>query len=202
MDTIGGLNVVYYRMEDIRTELANNPALLNHKKFMELIAGYIVVCTLKKEAGLNLMVGLPLKAITKHAHPISGPSLQELINHPKLIDDSDTDICIGDKENINRYQVTRLVSRGDKDRTTDDLIVLLEKKFMVQPDENLTLIVNIEDNISIDIDQMKDFLADKSIPYGLIFVIGKYVINPGKFKCYQIHPDWTEYQAFDIGIPL
>ncbi len=202
MDLIGGLNVVYYQMEDIRTELANNPALLNHKKFMELIAGYIVVCTIKKEAGLNLMVGLPLKAITKQTHSISGPSLQELINHPKLIDDSDTDICIGDKENINRYQLTRLVSRRDKDRTTDDLIVLLEKKFMVQPDENLTLIVNIEGNIIIDIDQMKDFLADKSIPYGLIFVIGKYVINLGKFKCYQIHPDWIEYQALDIGIPL
>ena len=202
MDSIGGMNVNYYRIEDIRKALMSNPGLLNRKKFIELFVGYLVARMLEKEAGLNFTVGFPLKAVTKHPHPISGPSLQELIDHPELIDDSDIDIYIGNKDERRPCQVARVVSHGDKNRLARDFFDVLKKKLKVQSDDDPTLIINVEDEISIDKDQLNGFLSKNKIPYGAIFVVGKSGNSAGKFKCWRIYPDLRESEEFDIGIPL
>lgn len=202
MDSIGGMNVMNYREKDIRAALNNRPALLNDKKFMELFAGYIVACMLYEETGQNLMVGFPLKTITKHTQPISGPSLQELIDDTSIIDDSDVDICISNKQNLYRCQITRVVPPGDRNWPTRDFLDVLKKKLRVQSDDKLTLIINIEDSISINEDQLNDFLSKNEIPYGAIFVVGKSANNTGIFRCWRIHPDISASEEFDIRVPL
>ena len=202
MDTIGGKNVVYYKRADIKKTLDNDPKLIHHKKFIELFTGYIVSVLLEKDNGLNLMVGFPLKNIIKHNLPISGPSLLEIINNPNIIDDTDIDICIGDSDIYYPCQITRIISRGKRNIMYDDLLRILKKKLMVQPDNATILIINIECDIIIENDLLGAFLKERTIPYKYVFLVGKPTNDPGKFICYQVYPNLGMSEICDIGIPL
>ena len=193
---------MYYARRAIVAELQSKPVLLNNNKFMELFAGYLVACMIKEIEGLDLMVGFPLKKITKHRKPKIGPTIQELIENPKLIDDSDFDICIGNEQMIFRCQITRIVSHGDRNRRAGNFFDVLKKKLLVQSDDGLTLIINIEDEISIDKSQLISFLSTNKIPYGAIYVVGKSCNKAGIFKYCRIYPDLSESGEFDIEAPL
>lgn len=202
MDTIGGMNVLYFPKNDIVSELRSNPSLLNNKKYMELLAGYFVSEALEKETNICIEVGFPLKKIMKSKRPLKGPSLKEVISNPEITDDSDVDICLGSEKFVFLCQVTRLVSKSRSHSNAEELFNLLDKKFVIQPDERLILIINVEDIVSIEVDRFYDYFDRKEVPYGFIFLVGKREESPGRFQCYQLYPDIKEPVNFDLNIPL
>ena len=202
MDFIGGMNVVYYNKTQIINTLINNPYLLHHKKFMELFTGFLVACALEKEYKTTFDIGFPLKAIKKQDKPISGSTIAELIENTDLIADTDIDIYISDGTYPISCQITRIPKKRNKTSTIKDVLKLLEKKFNIQPDERLCLIINIEDKLDVTVDQLHEFLKDKVVPYGFILMIGKANEGKGKFMCWPIYPTMREVIEYYIDIPL
>jgi hypothetical protein len=202
MDTIGGKNVLYFPKNDIKSTLINDPSLLKDKKFMELFTGYLVAEALEKETNIGFEVGFPLKKVTRSKHPQKGPSLKEVIKNPDIVDDSDADICLGNENSLFFCQITRLVVKIRESGIADELFALLEKKFLIQPDDSLILILNIEEDVSINIDRLYDFFDSKKVPYGFIFMVGKREQSRGMFQCHQLYPGIKEPVCFHIGIHL
>lgn len=199
MDRIGGINVCYFELSDIRKALISNPKLPHNKKFVELFVGFLVARMLDEEVGVHLKVGFPLKATRRQKAPIVGPSLQELVTRPELVEDSDVDICIGNESSLILCQITRIVPRRGANRVVDDLFGVLKKKFKVQSDDNLTLIVNIEEQVEFSGEELCNFLSREQVPFGAVYVVGMSGIMSKRFKCWRIHPDLMESSEFEIG---
>lgn len=207
MDTIGGLNVVYFSGIDVINLLKSDLNLLKDKKFMEAFVGYIVSSMLEREYSKKFIIGFPLKQSIKHYRPVAGPSLLKLIHNPLQLDDSDVDIYISEGGvKATNYpfpcQITRLPYLKGIKRSSGDILSLLQKKFNVQSDKRKILIINIEDEVTINIDDLKSILENQSVPYGTIYIVGKCSEKPHKFRGYQLYPDFRVSEEFDIGVPL
>lgn len=207
MDTIGGFNVIYFSGIDVVKLLKSNLNLLKNKKFMEAFVGYIVSSMLEREFGKEFIIGFPLKQSIRQYRPVAGPSLLELVRNPSQLDDSDVDIYISEGGvKATNYpfpcQITRLPNLKDMKRSSGDILRLLQNKFNVQSDKRKILIINIEDEVTVNIDDLKSILENQSVPYGTIYIVGKCSETPYKFRGYQLYPDFRVSEEFDIGVPL
>nr|MBN2277336.1 hypothetical protein [candidate division Zixibacteria bacterium] len=201
MDQIGGMNVIYYKRQDILIVGFQNRDLFDNKKYMELFAGVIVSQMINDLDGIDTLVGFPLKKTNRNPDQINSISLIGLLKDKSLIADDDIDICIGDSSRtyLSKCQITRVPAFGNRSAITA-LKEILSKKLLVSTDTSICLIINIENNIVFDINELKSVLKDKKVPYGAIFVVGKIKENEWRFKCYRIFPDFAESDEIDIHL--
>ncbi len=202
MDKLNGLNVAYFTCKTIQEFSKTFPQYQKDNKFIEIFIGCVISKINLKNTGVEFLVGVPLKQESKPADTIDTVSLNELLENKHMIDDTDTDIVLSvdGKPNspFSQIQLTRLVSYRNKAFDLSQLKSLIEKKSRIETDKRLILVINIEERISINVDELYEFFKGSHIPYGKILLVGKTSNNILDFKIYEIFPEIAEYCSDDL----
>jgi len=201
LDLISGLNVLYYSRQAILIAGGQDRELFNNKKYMELFIGVIVSKMILDVDKKDTLVGFPLKGTNKNLTKGQAITIPMLLKNEKFIADTDIDICIGDlaKTDLMKCQITR-VTVYDQEDVKDKFKKIFEKKLLTQVDKSLCLIVNFECDFEIDVDELKNYINEKNIPFGAIIIVGKTQKEGWHFKCYRIHPDFKESPKIELSL--
>jgi hypothetical protein len=193
MDILAGLHVVYFSIEDIRSFFKDNPQFLKEKKGIELLIISELANIVGDESRTKYKVGWPLKKALSSSLQATDVILRELLSNGAVLDD-DVDVCMVEEGNEDkifyRFQITRLYPPSTKRLSTDDFINILKKKFRVQRDECICLLVHIEERMSLDLDEVFRFLKGQDVPFGGIYVLGLVVPNSPQIRYYKIYPHY------------
>jgi len=177
----------------------NNLELLNTKKVRELFIGCELAYIIQEQDKKELKIGFPIREDKCNKLKIKPHILlKELLLNPKYIQDYDTDICITISGEENKYlyrlQLSRLISGKTTNFKTEDIILLLKKKFMVQTDKSIYLLIHIEENTEMELDKLINFIKKEKVPYGAIYVSGLISNKEPIARFYRIYPDFSTYQ--------
>lgn len=187
MDELGGLSATWWTTRDVNHFFRQEQKLLNsNKKAIELWAG-MAFSMLMSGPSTNRLVGLP--RVNRPKTEV-GPTIPELIGNPSSILDEDFDVLVRQKnadepDTVWFCQVTRDV-KGD----LDSIRRLLEKKYRVQVDRTLDLVVLLQGGFACPVEDLWDKLQLAETPYGSVNLIGLCATSEPKFKALGFQP-WS-----------
>ncbi len=197
MDKLSGLKVLWFSLENIEEFISKNLNLLNNKKLHEFLIALVYSRVIKKNDGPKLCVGIAYKSQHAIDKNYKIESLNFVLENQHLFDDTDVDLYLAKnidyESEFQKLQITRLVPNDKKIVNNDILLSLLKKKFLVQPDDKMILLISIEENILFNLDETLSFLKKQRVPYGMICLVGN--ISKGKnnsFNIITIYPESTE----------
>ena len=203
MDTIGGRNFNFWTVRQVKEYVNRNQSDSTAKKVVELISGLLLAACLHKSTKIEYCIGLPLKEVNPHARPEDGFSITELLSDSSLVDDTDIDIALANKDSLNTslnlVQVARVPALPNRSNAEDILIAILRKKCRVQKDDKLNLVINIQERLNLDIDKIRGVLNELSVPFANILIVGKVNENKDLFQLVEIWPEVIESQIFSIN---
>ena len=203
MDTIGGRNFNFWTVRQVKEYVNRNQSDSTAKKVVELISGLLLAACLHKSTNIEYCIGLPLKEVNPHARPEDGFSITELLSDSSLVDDTDIDIALANKDSLNTslnlVQVARVPALPNRSNAEDILIAILRKKCRVQKDDKLNLVINIQERLNLDIDKIRGVLNELSVPFANILIVGKVNENKDLFQLVEIWPEVIESQIFSIN---
>jgi hypothetical protein len=200
MDPLQGLWVQAYTVEQITEAFKTNPSLLTGKRAQELQIASIFATVLQQSGHPGFIVGFPLKSRPPDLDQgtNAAENIRRLLNSD-LLRDEDIDVCISDRDNaqesLYRLQIARLIDiLKHRKQTTQDVILILKRKFRIQPDPRVYLIVYVEEDATIELDEVSDFIKSNEIPYGMIFILGENAILR-KRVLWEVYPQHVQYKA-------
>ena len=203
MDTIGGRNFNFWTVRQVKEYVNRNQSDSTAKKVVELISGLLLAACLHKSTNIEYCIGLPLKEVNPHARPEDGFSITELLSDSSLVDDTDIDIALANKDSLNTslnlVQVARVPALPNRSNAEDILIAILRKKCRVQKDDKLNLVINTQERLNLDIDKIRGVLNELSVPFANILIVGKVNENKDLFQLVEIWPEVIESQIFSIN---
>ncbi len=187
-----------YTVAEVESYLVSLPNSFDFKRGHELLAGGVRAKYCMTGTEKNVGVGFRL-AEAQTVPPMDRPSLSNLLKEFNL-DDRDVDIVIGNDDWLAPLQVTRLEERGKGSTPMERLNALLYKKMLVQRDPRLELVVLMDETFDLKYDDTCDYLAQLSVPYGRISLIGQIGTDPklGQFHCIEIFPELTQSLMIEI----
>ena len=74
------------------------------------------------------------------------------------------------------------------------VVNLLKKKFKVQTDKGIYLLIHIEENTEMELDKLIDFVKKEKVPYGAIYISGLISNIEPIARFFRIYPDFSTYQ--------
>jgi hypothetical protein len=189
MDRIGGMNVNFFSKEQILAVVADDRSRIRNKKVLELIAGVLITRVLASSTHIEYLVGFPLKNVQKLPSSEDNHSLEHLLQHPELVDDSDIDVCIGNEQSMIPCQVVRVPRIDSALDVKGRLQRVINKKLKVPKDDNLNLIIMVEDEISLNEKELKTLISSRDCPYGSVWLVFKVADSEWEFQCARLHPN-------------
>lgn len=171
----------------------------NNKKYIELQIATQFAHLLSNHNREEYLIGLPtLEEVNKN----SPPNLRSIIDY-NLAFDEDFDIVLAPikkpEKEVYRLQVVRFLSDFQND--TEGLFTFLkEKKFKIQKDDKLLLLVHIEKNMRLNYIELNQKFQKTNVPYGQIFIIGQRKPDDSYiFFCCQVHPEARKLKDLDFS---
>lgn len=195
------LTVVFFRQEDIFKYLERHPSDFEDKKFHELLIGWILAQFMSETERMTMHIGFPVKKEKADSILKMKITLEWLLeNGEEIIEDCETDICIGNKDLYVRFQVTRFVNPkgGVPAIRLADLIKNKCRMYAANPE--LHLLVSMESTPNITREELMNLLTEISIPFVGIILLAKHSDELGHFQYIQLHPQ--PKIGKDIIVPL
>ena len=203
MDTIGGRNFNFWTVRQVKEYVNRNQSDSTAKKVVELISGLLLAACLHKSTNIEYCIGLPLKEVNPHARPEDGFSITELLSDSSLVDDTDIDIALANKDSLNTslnlVQVARVPALPNRSNAEDIFFAILKKKCRVPKDDKLNLIINVQDHLDFDTDKISGFLKELPVPFAKILIVGKVNENKDVFQFVEIWPEVIASQIFSFN---
>jgi len=192
-----GKNVTWFSAQQVFSFFQSNPNQLNTKRGIEIFAGAVLTAAFGE-----CNVGFPMKEIKPSATPMPGATLAVLIEGTAAVDDNDTDICIEYEEYPTRFQITRLVIQSDVTNAYSQLLKIIDKKLLVQPDSGLHLAVVVQEALLLDLESFHTEIDTRNVPYGSIHVIAVTQKVPLRLQCFQVWPECHTSEQIETGLEL
>jgi hypothetical protein len=171
----------------------------NNKKYLELQIASQFARSLSNDNKKEYLIGIPtLNKIDQNAPP----NLRSVIEDNMAFDE-DFDIVLAPRtdprKEFYKLQLVRFV--GDVQNDTEGLFAfLMEKKFEIQKDKQLLLLVNIEKNMKLNYIELSQKFQKVNVPYGQIFIIGQRKPDDSYiYFCVLVYPEVKELADLDFS---
>jgi hypothetical protein len=189
MDDLQHLSALYFEVKAVTRFLARYKNQYGASiKYLELERILPFVLFLIRDQKKVYSIGIP----TLHEIQLDEKvTLKEVFNKKMWIDE-DFDLLVAPKgdERNKRHKIQMVRFTGNVQANTENLFnFLVEKKFKIQRDKKLLLLVLLEKALKLKYLELGQKLKETNVPYGQIFLLGTSERNKTDvFFCFQIHP--------------